>query len=169
MKKAGIALASIFAAAAGTGSYEAYKLNNLVWSAPEAGDVEFWKRGGIADVTLTLERRESFIHREDYVTKLNIMFADRSADLEQVCVTSEYELSGIFKVNPESDLLRRYIEQNPVFTDFIQENVDSYKGKVEINNTVSFSTYNDCSDSVRERYAEELAKAVTAQKSKLGL
>jgi len=169
MSKTAIALGLVFATVAGAAGYEAYKLNDLVWSAPEVGDVKLWRRGDIADVTLTLERKESLWQREEFTTKLNVMFAENSAEPTQVCVDTGYEVAGIFQMNPQSELLQKYIAQNPVFREFITEEANRYNGKTEFNNYVTFATHNLCHQLAGDLYPAELNSAIEARKNYLGL
>ena len=167
----GYTLGAVFLAAVAATGYEAYKLNELVWSAPEIGDVTLSRGGKEGTYTIDLERNESLISREDFAKELNIYFHDKESPETptQICLRTSYELAGIFTPDPESELLQKYIEDNPTFKDFTLENIDPEE--LEINNRISFYTHKpySCSDEAIDPYKKELQAVVDARRRQLGL
>lgn len=167
----GYTLGAAFLAAVVATGYEAYKLNELVWSAPEIGDVTLSRGGKEGTYTIDLERNESLISREDFAKELSIYFDDKESPETptQVCLRTSYELAGIFTPDPESELLQKYVEANPVHKDFILENIDPER--VVVNNklsSVSVPSYG-CSEKTTSPYKSQLQAVVDARRQQLGL
>ncbi|GEM_PF-3310201 len=170
MKKSLIALSVIFGSAVAGGlASEANTLNNLVWSAPEQGDIDFWENHpDIADLVMELDREEDLLHREEFSRKLNVIFKKGTAEPELVCIHTGHEIAGIFNFSFDSRQAEKYMKATPAFNDFFRESYAGYAGKTEYNNRVSTYAQEPCGDEVVRQYAFEVSRVVNAMKQRLG-